>query len=402
MMLRREAVQAVVLGSILGARAGSADADTTVNVSTAAQLQNAVAAVNSTSGNETIILADGTYTLTGTLYVNVPSITITSRSGVRENVLIEGDAMSATAKVQNLIRVAARNFTISNLTLQKSGLHLLQIAGESKADHALVHNVVFKDAYQQMLKVSVDRKNLAVSGDDGIVEDSLFVYTAGIGPEYYIGGIDIHAGKNWIVRRNTFRSIISPERTVAEFAIHVWNTSANALIEKNRIINCDRGIGFGLDTRGNTGGIIRNNMIYHDADQGQFADVSIDLETSPGTQVYNNTILTRHSYPRSIEYRWTATAGVLVVNNLANKPVAARDGAVGTVESNVENALASWFVNPSQGDLHLSSAIPAAVDAGRAVRGLTDDFDGTSRPQGSGIDIGAHEWRPGVQAQSSD
>ncbi|MGH8324034.1 MAG: hypothetical protein ACRETD_09600, partial [Steroidobacteraceae bacterium] len=223
----------------------------------------------------------------------------------------------------------------------------------------------------------------------------LFEYTAGVGPEYYIGGIDIHAGKNWIVRRNTFRSIISPNTAVAEFAIHVWDTSANALVERNLIINCDRAIGFGLDTRGNTGGIIRNNMIYHDANMGQFADVSIDLETSPGTQVYNNTIFTNHAYPHSIEYRWSATNGVLIANNLANRPVSARDGATGTAGSNVENAVASWFVDTTAGDLHLASAVAGVVDAGQPVTGLVDDFDGHHRPVGNGFDIGAHEWGSG-------
>jgi hypothetical protein len=370
-------------------------AQTVVNVGTAAELQNAVSAANSAGGNRIIRLADGTYTLTDTLYVNAPSITITGASGNREAVIVQGDAMSATAKVKNLVRVGASNFTLSNLTLRRSGWHLLQIAGEANADNPKVSNVVFRDAYEQMLKVSIDQNNYASTSDNGIIENSLFEYTAGIGPQYYIGGIDVHGGKNWIVRGNTFRSIISPSQDVAEFAIHFWNQSADALIERNVIINCDRGIGFGLDNRGNSRGIIRNNMIYHSANAGQFHDTGIYLDQSPGTQVYNNTIYMENDYPRAIEYRFSSTSGVLIVNNLTNKPIASRDGATGTVGSNVENAARSWFVNASAGDLHLASAQSGVVDAGRTVSGLTDDIDGTARPQGAGIDIGADEWGSG-------
>lgn len=364
----------------------------TVTVGTAAELQNAVAAANSAGGNRTILLRDGTYRISNTLYVNSPNITLAGESGTRENVIIQGDAMSSSATVKTLVRAAGSNFQIRNLTLQRSGWHLLQIVGESNADGAVVSNVIFRDAYEQMLKVSIDQNNYAVTSDNGLIEDSLFEYTAGIGPQYYIGGIDVHGGKNWVVRRNTFRNIISPSQDVAEFAIHFWNQSANTLVERNLIINCDRGIGFGLDGRGNTGGIIRNNMIYHAANLGQFADVGIYLDQSPGTQVYNNTIFTEHAYPRSIEYRFTETQGVLIVNNLSNRPIGARDGATGTTGSNIETATRSLFVNAPQGDLHLAAANTTIVDAGRSVNGLSDDFDGTQRPQGSGIDIGADEW----------
>lgn len=364
----------------------------TITVGTVAELQNAVSTANSLGGNTTIVVRDGTYTLSDTLYVNAPNVAIVGQSGDRTKVIIQGDAMSSSAKVKNLIRAAGKNFQISDLTLQKSGWHLLQIVGESDADNAVVRNVIFRDAYEQMLKGSIDQSNYNNTADNGLIENSLFEYTAGIGPQYYIGGIDVHGGKNWVVRNNVFRSIISPSQTVAEHAIHFWNQAADMLVEKNIIINCDRAIGFGLDGRGASGGVIRNNMIYHAANAGQFADVSIYLVESPGTQVYNNTIFMENSYPRSIEYRFSSTTNVLIVNNLTNKPIMARDGATGTVSSNVTTASSSWFVNPPQGDLHLVTANSSVVDRGQTVVGLTDDFDGNPRPQGSSIDLGADEW----------
>lgn len=376
---------------ILTGTTGIAQGETII-VSTMAELQNAITTANSLGGNTTILVQDGTYTLSNTLNVNTPNVTIAGQSGDRTKVIIQGDAMSADARIKNLIRVAAKNFTISDLTLQKSGWHLLQIAGETDADNTVVRNIIFRDAYEQMLKGSIDQNNYNNTADNGLIENSLFEYTAGIGPQYYIGGIDIHGGKNWIVKNNVFRSIISPSQTVAEHAIHFWNHAADMVVEKNTIINCDRAIGFGLDGRGASGGIIRNNMIYHAASTGQFADVSIYLVESPGTQIYNNTIFMENSYPRSIEYRFTSTSDVLIVNNLTNKPITARDGATGTVGSNVTTASSSWFVNPTQGNLHLTTANSNIVDAGQVVVELTEDFDSNQRPQGGGIDIGADEW----------
>ena len=374
----------------------------TINVGTAAALQSAVASANGSGGSTTIVLADGTYTLSNTLYINAPNVTITSQSGNRTRVVIQGDAMSATAAVGNLIRVAASNFTIQNLTLQRSGWHLIQIAGETNADSPVVRNVIFRDAYEQMLKVSNDPANPNVTGDNGIVENSLFEYTAGIGPQYYIGGIDAHGSKNWIIRGNTFRNIISPSGSAAEHAVHIWDApSTNNLVEKNLIINCDRGIGFGLGDRGSSGGIIRNNMIYHAAGNGAFADVSIGLETSPNTQVYNNTIFLENGYPNAIEYRFPATTGVTIVNNLTNRVVQQRDGASGTVTKNVTNAASSWFVSPASGNLHLSSAISTVAGMGQAVSGLVDDFDSQSRPAGSPIDIGADQFLNGISARNN-
>jgi hypothetical protein len=384
-----------IYGGVLmvGAGVSLAQAQTqTINVSTVAELHQAVSTANSAGGNRLISIADGTYTLQDTLYINAPNVTLAGRSGDRTKVIIQGDAMSSNARVGNLIRAAASGFELRNITLQKSKYHLIQVVGENNADAPVIRDCIMRDAYQQMLKVTLDPANPSVTSDKGLVENCVFEYSAGIGPQYYIGGIDAHGAKDWVVRGNTFRNIASPSGSVAEFAIHFWNGSRNNIVERNLIVNSDRGIGFGMDGRGNTGGIIRNNMIYHANNGHAYADTGIALIESPGTSVYNNTIYFENSFPWSIEYRFSSTTGVMIANNLSNRPIQARDGASGTISKNVTNASGSWFVNRSSGDLHLASSVANVVDAGQTISGLTNDFDGQSRPQGSGIDIGADEF----------
>ena len=371
-----------------------ARADTLVqNVS---QLVNAVNAANSGGGNTTILLTDGTYTLSDMLSITAPHVTIRSQSGNREAVILQGDVMSASATVKEIFRVDADYFTVQDLTLQRVGWHAIQVVGENDADFTTIRNCVLRDAYEQIVKISQSTGSPNVTGDGGLIENSLFEYSAGIGPQYYIGGIDIHGGSNWIIRGNTFRNIISPNTAIAEHAIHVWDTPASGtLVEKNLIVNCDRGIGFGLGDRGHSGGIIRNNVIYHASGNGSFADVPIGLETSPNTAVYNNTVYLVNGYPNAIEYRFAATSSVNIRNNLTNKTIQARDGATGTTSNNVTNAASNWFVNVSQNDLHLANGLTAANNAGTSISGLADDYDGNARPQGGGIDAGADEYMVG-------
>jgi len=50
------------------------------------------------------------------------------------------------------------------------------------------------------------------------------------------------------------------------------------------------------------------------------------------------------------------------------------------------------FVEPEQFDFRLRPRSPA-MDAGAPERAPATDLEGTSRPQGRRIDIGAYEWR---------
>lgn len=361
-----------------------------VTVSTAAELAAAIEDANS-GGPDTILLRDGTYTLDNMLWVSADHVTVRSLSGNRNTVIIEGDGM--TGGVSHIFNVPGSWFTARDMTLRRVANHAVQIHGNAGASYPVLQNLVFQDTYEQMVKISYESGNPNRSVG-GLIQGCVFEYTAGIGPQYYIGGVDGHWCLDWIIRDNVFRDIQSPESSLAEHAVHFWSDSENTLVERNLIVNCDRGIGFGLGDRGHLNGIIRNNMIYHDADDTN-CDVGIGLENSSNTMVYNNTVYYDSSYPNAIEYRFAGTTGVQIRNNLCNRAVAQREGASGSADHNVVNAAAAWFVNPAGGDLHLDQAAASVVDQGLAIAGLTDDFDGDARPFGAGYDIGADEWGAG-------
>jgi len=361
-----------------------------VVVHTVAELNAAVDAANYSGGARTILVADGSYTLDNMLWIEAENVVVLGQSGDRDAVTIAGQGMYGG--VSHVFNVAGAYFQTAHLTLRDVCNHAIQL--QLDVDNVVMRDLHILDTYEQMVKIPFDSGNMGLTSDNGLLLDSLLEYSAGIGPQYYIGGIDCHNGKYWQVRGNTFRGIRSPDSDIAEHAVHFWSSSEGTLVEDNVIINCDRGIGFGLGSRGHTGGVIRNNFIYHNSVDGN-ADVSIGLETAPDAQVYNNTIYMENSYPNAIEYRFSATTGVYIANNLTNKAIAARDGATGTVSSNCTSAQNAWFADTSAGELHLSGSIPQAVDQGEEIAGFTVDIDGDLRPHGAGMDIGADEYLSG-------
>ncbi|MDC0358926.1 hypothetical protein OAO01_08925, partial [Oligoflexia bacterium] len=357
---------------------------TTTSVSTVSELNAAIQSANS-SGNSTILLADGTYTLSQGLMLSGDNLMLRSASGNRAAVVIQGDGMSGG--VSHIFWVTGDNITIADMKLGNVANHAIQVHGEQGASGTLLHNLHIFDTGEQMVKGSYDDSQLDMYSVNGNVSCSLFEYTAGVGPQYYIGGIDVHHGKNWLVRDNVFKSIRSPEDDIAEHAVHFWSDSEGTVVERNKIINCDRGIGFGLGSRGHQGGIIRNNFIYHDDTR---ADVGIGLENAVAVKVLHNTIFYENSYQNAIEYRFAATTAT-IANNLTNRQIALRDGATGSLTDNVTSAQAAWFEDAASGDLHLLGDSISEVDnQGTSLSDVTDDFDQASRAS-SAVDIGADE-----------
>lgn len=302
-------------------------------VNNTAELRDALKQAEQYPLGAKILLQDGSYELVGSpLLIKQEFITIQSYSGIRQKVVISGQGMDTG--LGNLIDVSADHFSLIGLTLKDAKWHLIQVRAEKDVDYFYMDNCILQDSGQQLLKVSHNKNG--PYADFGIVKNSLFRYTSGMGPHYYIGGIDAHKSADWLVQNNTFRDISSPKDRVAEHAIHFWNDSKNIKTINNTIINSDRGIGYGLMNREyqSKGGLIKGNIIIHNRSSNPFADVGISLESSPDTQVIDNMIFLNTSYPNAIEYRFEHTKNVLIKGNYTNKSITSRNGGSATLIDN--------------------------------------------------------------------
>ncbi len=361
----------------------------TVLVSTEAQLQSAVSGLSS---NTTIVVAPGTYTLTGPLYINgtFTNVGIRGATNNRDDVVLAGAGMN-DASVPYGIWVGGnvQGVTIANLTIRDIYYHPIILNAGTQSP--LIHNVRLLNAGQQFIKSNATGSGTGVN--NGIVRYSIIEY-ATTSRDDYTNGVDVHTGTGWAIRHNLFRNVRSPVG-LAGPAILMWNGSSNTTVEGNTFIDCQREISMGLIDRAgatdHSGGIVQNNFIFRSASVS--GDTAILIADSPNTKVVNNSILVSGGYSSPIEYRFAGTTGIVIANNLLDGDVTARDGATGTVTNNYTSAAAGLFVSPAAGDLHLKPTASVAIDKGSATFAPAVDWDGRPRPFGLAVDIGADEFR---------
>ncbi len=307
------------------------------------------------SGNTAIIIADGVYDISDVIQIRSSNIMLLSKSADPKKVLLKGLGMHATSRVNNLIDVQASGFVLDGISLAETPNHLIQLRTETQAHFVIIRNCRLYDAYQQLIKVSYNlKKKPEHYAFNGLIENCHFSYSDGFGPNYYIGGVDAHGIKHWLIRNNVFRDIASPKGHIAEHAIHIWNNSEANIVSNNLIIDSDRGIGFGMwmgekhDAslhHSNLAGEITGNLIYHSNNADPYADVGIILENSPNSLISNNLVFFEHAYSNAIEYRFKKTLGGKVVNNHVNKSIRARNGGKAELGGNSFNLSKALFMS---------------------------------------------------------
>jgi hypothetical protein len=356
----------------------------------------------------TFSLADGTYVLSATLQVRAPGLTLRSASDDAEAVVLSGDYA-----VNELVQVTASDATLAHLTLTRAVDHLVHVVPPGPGQDVLgfrLYGARMIDSGEQFLKVN------PISGqqgyiDEGRVECSTFAMTeegrANVEPccgGCYTGGIDVHAGWGWVVANNRFEGIYCDGAGLAEHAIHFWKGSRDTLVERNVIVDCARGVGFGLGSGAGErvypdaphggaflahyDGVIRGNVIFA---TNPFFDTGIEIAEANEPHVHHNTVIATASATAafsSIDYRFAQTS-VIVKNNLVNN-ITQRDGASGEVSNNLESTPLEYFVDVGGADLHLVDGATGALGQGVPLGDAGLDIDGEPR-DGSSPDLGADE-----------
>jgi hypothetical protein len=362
---------------------------TSVTVASVAQLHAAVDAL--TSGT-TIVVQPGVYWLSRDLRIGngVTNIAVQGATGNRDDVVILGSGMGVKG-VDVAFRIEdAQDIRIAGLSLGQLDAHAILIHGEAGADRVQVRNVRLFDVGQQFIRSTVNSQ-LPNGADDVLVEGSLIEYTTSGPRNRAVAGIEVSYGAGWTVRRNVFRNIGGP-------AILMESGSSGTIVERNSFVDCERAVMFGLGpqagySHSHHGGEIVNNFVYRT--QRVNADVGIGVWDSPGTRVSHNTVIQNGTYANAIEYRYTSSTGVRIINNLTDGAIVERDGAQAMTVGNYTQAGSALFVNAAAGDFHLVSTATAAIDRGLLLEDVTVDWDGQRRPNGLSPDIGADELGDG-------
>jgi hypothetical protein len=379
----------------------------------AGQLRAIVAAA---ATGTTIRLSDGLYELddgdfSSRLSFNTPGVTLRSASGNREGVVLDGAYLT-----NELISIQASNVVIADLTVKRAYDHPIHVSGSSAGSISgvVLHNLAIIDPGQQAVKINANSGHYA---DSGTIECSLIRLTdtgrAQIRDDCYTGGVDAHKAWGWKVRRNRIEGFWCAQG-LSEHGIHFWRESRGTLVEENVIVDCARGIGFGLGQSGSSSvrvypdnpypgvgylghidGRIRNNFIAA-SNTNLFAseygfDTGIGLEQARKPEVYHNSVASTQT-PRSssIEWRFGNTLAE-IANNLTSSVLKPRSGGVANLAGNLEDAPLGWFEDVPAGDLHLTAQAAGAVDQGVLLPAGSADTDIDLQLRDTTPDVGADE-----------
>jgi hypothetical protein len=371
---------------------------------------------------DTIVLAPGTYTFdeAGTdeytgIYVTTPNITIRGSSADPTDVVLDSNYADHGMQTA-VISLDAPGVVLAGFSVQRSIFHLIHLW--ENADDAIIFDVVMIDGGQQFLKASpgsgtVDGVEVACSGffmtEQG--RDNVWGYGALDGnTTCYTGGIDTHNARDWVVADNVFSGIYcdtdggrpahgkkASDRAdqtygggLSEHAIHMWDSPEGSghLVERNRIEDCARGIGLGLQEPVH-GSIIRNNVIFSSFAASAEHDVAVIVERGVDTLVAHNTVFSgsESAYPNSIEIRWDVTSGVEVHGNLVSGAVTLRDGADALLTDNVTEAGSATYSDVDSDDFHLASCEETTLVSVHSE--VSEDFDLV--PRGDAPRAGAYQ-----------
>lgn len=293
--------------------------------------------------------------------------------------------------------VNCEHIVIADLTMRNFAGKMLKVDGGNTGGQewcptdVRFHNLDLWDCGSQMIKGAGN----PIGARRGILECSYLHYTTGLFPEssYETQGIDIHEGRDWIIRDNVFENFRQePNKPGLGSAILMWDDCDSVLAERNIIINCNFAIKFGAswDNLGSDVMLARNNLIIYDETSTQWnGDNVFEVGQSVSTGgIFHNTVW--NPTGDAANAFTVCSNNYRIENNLYVK------GTTHRCASQTNNSVvdASWFQNVGAYDFRLAAnhTVPTIPD-------VTDDIFGNQRP--GTPSAGAFEFAPvGVKRET--
>jgi hypothetical protein len=345
-------------------------------VDTVSEIQNAI---NSwAQPYDTVNIAAGTYNLTSRLNVYDHHLTIQGATGNRDDVVLVGGGMNTNASPTEIIDLHTDDVTIRDLTLKEAYYHGIHVRTEQDVDRTTVSNVKIVDCGERFIKGS--GAGLGYVSEDILIENCYLLQTKPktYGDVDYIGGMDMMALDGCVIRDCVIQDIKGAGGG-GRGGIFLWNQCTDCTAERNLIIGCDRSICYGNPSGTPphmTGGIIRNNFIVRGA------GIALELCKTENLKVYNNTVYSPDSgYFRTVHINDSSTINLHLAYNIIRGQILESSGGTATYTGNIigSTPASNWFVDPLNGDLHLTELASLAIDGGLSLAEVTDDFDGQAR-----------------------
>jgi hypothetical protein len=375
-----------------------------VNVSTPAELTAAIA--NATAGDE-IVLANGTYALTGVACSanGTAAQPIIVRSTIPGGANIDFDSLEG-------FRVTGAHWHFEDLDI--TGV----CANDSDCEHAFhvsgaAHGFVMRRCqvmdFNAQLKVNAALiGSTYVTPNNGLIEYNELGDTHGRETSNPVTKLNIDTGEDWIVRGNYLHDAYKRQGDGISYAAFMKSGSKRGLFERNLVV-CSYittggtriGLSFGGGGTGNQycapafdpnvpcsvehdGGTMRNNIIVN------CSDVGIYLNKAKDSHILFNTLIAT----TGVDFRFTTTSGE-AVGNLLGSMIRARDGGMLSESGNRMNVDASQFAawygtGAITGDLKIVGDVSSLIGAAPMRADVKDDYCAATRPAGA-LTLGALE-----------
>ncbi len=349
----------------------------------AATVDELFGAVEHIGTGGTILLGDGHYRLIQPIVLQEKeNMTIRSAAGDPTKVILSGRGWDSDFQGDDILRIAhCDGVTLADITFADCRSYGVKVEAENSPKNICIYNCRFQDIGVRAIKGSAGQ-DPTVRAVHGSVRFCRFENTK-IPPAQwlfggdYIAAIDMMALEDWTFSDNVFRNI-KGRNGGGRAAIFIWVRSRGVVVERNWILDCDRGVAFGnpgQSTANGAGerlvyvrdGVIRNNFISGGPDCG------IEVWYSEQIKVYNNSIWRPEpNWNRGIRIG-TGTSDADIVNNLVHGQIQL-DGGQARLHHNLTGRLDGYFADPTSGNLALTQRATKAIGQGVVLPEVTEDI----------------------------